>query len=282
MAHGYSFDKSLAFISGYSFVPALPTIDCATNFNLVEGSDVGYVTFKDINIMASADGYNARYVFNINTSASLGELKFESCIIHGLRGMCRMKDNGPGTLDKYTISDCRIDSIRDYGILTVDINTWQCNEILIENSTISKAAGFLTSKNNSTSIIIDGCTLSELPEVTRIAFRWREAGQNNVTDGISITNTIWSHGWDLAATGAYGIDGFDGLETTNWNIINSYTTSEFAIADTKDPIPGFPSVSYPGLATELWTDPYNSIFDFLDTGFAGKGDSGDPRWRIGL
>lgn len=282
-ADGFAFDKSIAFVSGYSFVPALPIIDCSSNFNLAEGSNVGYVTFKDIHLTASDNGHNARYVFNINTSATLGELKFESCVIRTLRGICRMKDNGPGTLDKYTISNCMIDSIRDYGVLTVDLPSWQCNEILIENSTISKSRGFLTSYTNTNSITIDGCTLHELPEVTRIAFRWRgDPGQNNVLNGISIKNTIWSHGWDFAASGSTAIDPFEGMDNTNWNIINTYATSDYAVTVGNDPIPGFPSVLYAGTAAQLWTDPYNSIFDFLDTGFAGKGDSGDPRWRIGL
>lgn len=282
-ADGYAFDKSIDFVSGYSFVPALPLIDLSSNFNLVEASNVGYVTFKDIHLTASDDGFNARYVFNINVSANLGELKFESCVIRTLRGICRMKDSGPGILDNYTITNCMIDSIRDYGLLTVDIASWQCNNILIENTTVSKARGFLGSYTNATSVVIDGCTLHELPEATRIAFRWRgDPGQNDVTDGITISNTIWSHGWDHAESGSSAFDPFDGLESTNWNIVNTYATSEFAVSEGNDEIPGFPSVSYPGLTTELWTDPYNSVFDFLDVGFAGKGDSGDPRWRIGL
>ncbi len=281
MAGGYYFDKSLSFVSGYSFVPALPTLDCSSNFNLLDGSNVGYVTFKDLFITASDAGYASRYVFNIDQSGTLGELKFESCVIRTLRGICRMK-GGTGTLDKYTISDCQIDSLNGYALLTVDINTWQANDILIENSTISKAIYFIQSRNNSNSVTINGCTISEAPEVGRQIFRWREAGMDNVTNGITITNTIWGHGWDYAATGALGIDGFDGLAATNWTIVNSYATSEFGYAAGKDEIPGFPSVTYPGLVTDLWTDPYNSVFDFLDNGFAGKGDSGDPRWRIGL
>ncbi|MEX2371693.1 MAG: hypothetical protein WD578_11850 [Bacteroidales bacterium] len=281
LADGYDFDKSISFISGYSFVPALPVIDCSNNFNIVDASDIGYVTFKDIHLSAADNGFGGRYVFNIDQSGNIGELKFESCVIRSLRGICRMKE-GAGVLDKFTISNCVIDSLNNYGVLTVDVFNWQCNEILIEFTTISKAVYFLQSRNNSTSVIINGCTLSELPEISRPAFRWREIGQDNVTNGISITNTIWGHGWDYAATGELGIDGFDGLASTNWNIVNSYATSEFGYAEGKDAIPGFPSVTYSGLVTALWTNPYNSIFDFKDTGFAGSGDSGDPRWRIGL
>ena len=138
------------------------------------------------------------------------------------------------------------------------------------------------SRNNSNSIVIDGCTIHETPSFGRQIFRWRTGGQDNVLNGITIRNTIWGHGWDEDASGNVAIDGFDGLGDTNWLITNTYATSEFSYGDGKDEIPGFPSVTYPGLVTDLWTDPYNSIFEFKDAGFPGKGDSGDPRWRVGL
>lgn len=283
LAGGYDFDKSISFISGYSFVPALPVIDCSSNFNLREGASVDYVTFKDVTLTASDNGFNARYVFNIDKSGSIGEIKFESCVIRTLRGICRMKD-GAGTLDSYTISDCQIDSIRDYALLTVDVNAWQCNDILIENSTISKTVAFIQSRNNSNSLTIDGCTVNESPEAGRRMFRYREPGQDNVLNGITISNTIWGHGWDVANDGSYLIDGFDGLGSTSFLLTNNYATSEFGfdVAGGKDEIPGFPSATYPGLVTDLWTDPYNAVFDIKDPGFSGKNDSGDPRWRTGL
>jgi hypothetical protein len=283
MAAGFEFNKSISFISGYSFVPALPVIDCSSNFNLREGSNVGYVTFKDIELTASEDGFNARYVLNIDKSGTLGELRFESCIIRTLRGICRMKD-GAGTLESYTISDCQIDSIRDYGLLTVDVTSWQCNDILIENSTISKTVAFIQSRNNSNTLKIDGCTVNESPQTGRRMFRYREVGQDDVLNGISISNTIWGHAWDVANEGIYLIDAYDGLANTTFILSNNYATSEFGfdIEGGKDAIAGFPSVTYPGLVTDLWTDPYNAVFEFKDPGFSGKGDSGDPRWRVGL
>ncbi len=280
LAGGYAFDKSVAFMSGYSFTPALPIIDCNLNFNLSDGSNVDYVTFKDIHLTATDNGFGARYVFNIDKSGTVGEIKYESCVIRTLRGVSRAKE-GSGTLDKFTIIDCRIDSIKDYGILTMDKNTWICNEISIRNSTISKAIMFLTSRSNSNSITIDGCTLNEIPEKGRQMFRWREAGQDNVLNGITISNTIWGHGWNTTGDVDYLVDGYDGMGSTNWIIINTYTTSDFGYATGKEQIPGFPSFYYSGPATQLWTDPYHAIFGFKDTGFAGKSDSGDPRWRIG-
>ena len=281
LAGGYAFDKSVAFMSGYSFTPALPIIDCTSNFNLADGSNVEYVTFKDIDITAPA-GFGGRYVFNTTVSANIGEIKFESCVIHNLRGVIRMKDAGPGVLDKYTIHDCVIDSIKDYGLLTVDMNNWICNNISITNTTISRAVAFLVSKNNSNSILIDGCTFNELPEKGRQIFRWREAGQNEVLNGITISNTIWGHGWNTTGDTDYLVDGYDGLANTTWLITNTYTTGDFGYAEGKDEIPGFPSFLYSGTATNLWVSPYEENFNIKDQSFAGKGNCGDPRWRIGL
>ena len=283
LAGGYAFDKSVEFMSGYSFTPALPVINCVSNFNLADGSNVGYVKFKDIELTSpGVDGFNGRYVINTNVSANIGEIKFESCLIHSLRGVLRMKDAGPGVLDKYTIESCMIDSIKDYGILTVDRNDWICNNISIKNSTISKAIMLFTSRNNSTSFIIDACTINEAPEKGRQMFRWREAGQDNVLEGITISNTIWGHGWNTSGDTDYLVDGYDGMGTTNWIITNTYATGDFGYVVGKEQIPGFPSFNYSGTVHDLWTDPDNSIFNIKDLGFAGKSNAGDPRWRIGI
>ncbi len=282
-AGGYAFDKSVSFMAGYSFTPALPVITCASNFNLAEGSNVNYVTFKEIELTSPGlDGFNGRYVFNTNVSANIDEIKFESCRIHNLRGVLRMKDAGPGVLDKYTITNCVIDSIRDYGILTVDRDDWQCNNIYFKNSTFTKVRSFMTSRNNTQTLIIEDCTMSETPQNGRQIFRWRTAGQDDVINGISITNTIWGHGWNEDGGDDYLVDGFDGMPNTTWIITNTYATSDFGIAEGKDPIPGFPSFIYSGTASDLWIDPYNGDFNIKDSGFAGKSDSGDPRWRVGL
>ena len=283
LAGGYAFNKSIEFINGYSFTPALPVINCVSNFNLGAGSNVGYVSFKNIELTApGVDGFNGRYVFNTSVSSNVGEIKFSSCKIHNFRGVLRMKDVGPGVLDKFTIEGCVIDSIKDYGILTVDINTWKCNNISIKNSTISKAIAFLVSRNNSNSVVIDACTINETPEKARPIFRWREAGKDNVTNGISILNTIWGHGWNTTGDVDYLVDGYDGLTGTNWIVSNTYATGDFGYVVGKEQIPGFPSFNYSGTVNDLWTDPGKSIFIFKDKGFAGKSNSGDPRWRIGL
>lgn len=282
LAGGYAFDRSITFLSGYSFTPALPIINCATNFNLAEGGNVALIKFKDVQLTAPG-GFGGNYVFNIDKNGTIGEINYESCVIRTLRGILRMK-GGAGTLSKFTILNCTLDSIKDYGILSVDVNTWKCDDILLKNSTISKAQAFLVSRNNSNSVVVDGCTISEAPAQAGVVFRWREAGKDNVTNGITISNTIWGRGWFMATTGTpvYAVDGYDGLGSSNFIIQNSFTTNDFSYAAGKEQIPGFPTATYPGTIYNLWINPDLMNFNFKDTGFSGKGSSGDPRWRINL
>lgn len=275
---GYAFDKSVSIRSGYSFVEALPTIECSTNFNILDGSTIGSINFKDIYFTGDFGG---NYVFNIDVSGTVGEIKFESCTIHSLRGIARMK-GGTGTLDKYTIADCVVDSINGYGVISVDVDTWSAGDILLENSTFSKIQYFLVSRSNTNSLTIESCTLCEVPDVGREMLRWRgAAGANDIINGVKIYNCIFGFGWDMDAEETHGVKGFAGLTNTLIDIKNTYTTNDFVFSSSE--LPAFPNFVYTGTTTDLWVDPLLGVdFNFKDKGFAGKGDCGDPRWRIGL
>jgi hypothetical protein len=274
-AGGYAFDKSLTLKSGDPLNVEMPKIDCASNFNFADGAMIDSLIFMNIEIFGE---YDARYFLNSNVAATVGELRLDGCNIHHLRGVVRMKDAGPGLLTKYTINNCIVTMIRDYGILTVDVNSWVCDNILIKNSTISKTRTFITSKNNTSSVVIDGCTINEVTAAGQRMFRWREGGQDNVSEGILIKNTIWGTGWDEDGSGSTAFDGFDGLGETTWNVENTYATNDLVFAEGKDTI--FPLLEnvYDGSASDLWTAPGEGEFFFLDTDFAGIGTAGDPRW----
>ncbi|MDW7690448.1 DUF4957 domain-containing protein [Flammeovirgaceae bacterium SG7u.111] len=277
-ANGHAFDKSVMIRSGYSFTPALPLIDCGSNFNIVEGSTIDSLVFIDV---AFSGDFGGNYIFNIDKSGTVGEIKYEGCQIRSLRGIARIK-GGVGTLGKFTINDCVVDSINGYGVLAVDKDSWEAGDISFTNSTFSKVIYFLISRSNTNSVLIDGCTISETPEKGRQIFRWRGSdGENDVVNGITIQNTIWGHGWNKDGEPDYAVAGFQGLANTNFNVINTYTTSDFSFSGSE--IPGFPNFLYSGGAADLWESPYEGVdFNFKDQSFAGKGDSGDPRWRIGL
>lgn len=281
---GYKFDKSLTIMAGYSFTPALPLIDCSSNFGILGGSTFDYIRF--VNIAFSAD-MGANYVFNPSESSStpinVGEIKYDGCQIRKLRGISRFR--GAGTIGSFIITNSVCDSIGSYGILTLDTDkTIFVDNIVLENSTFSKIDVFIVNRTNSQSVVIESCTFSEAPSNSRQIFRWRgSTGFNDVVNGIKIHNTIWGHTWDMSNSGIAGADGFDGLPNTNFDVLNCYSTSDFLWAVGKDEIPGFPVANYSGPAGNLWVNPYTGVdFNIKDGAFAGKGDCGDPRWRIGL
>ncbi len=277
-AGGYAFDKSVTIKSSEPNNLMLPKIDCSSNYNFADGAMVDSIVFMNVEFFYT--DFNDKYVVNSNVGATIGKFMFDGCYIHDLRGVLRMKDNGPGSLETYAINNCVITRIRDYGILTVDVNTWMVNNILITNSTISKARAFLTSKNNTDMLLIDGCTINEVPSAGQRLFRWRESGQDNVTGGIMIKNTLWGPGWDEESTGSTGYDGFDGLGDTEWTLENTFVTSDVMFADGKDTITAFLDNAIDDAASDLWTYPSEGEFNYYDMNFDEIGTAGDQRWAM--
>ncbi len=275
---GYAFDKSVTIQSSDPSNEMMPILLNSVDCNFAADAMIDSLIFKGIEITGAGDSYNNRYVINSNVAATIGDFKFESCYIHSLRGVFRMKDNGPGSVENYIIKDCVIDSIRDYGILTVDMNNWICNNIIIKNSTLYKIRAFITNKNNSNSVVIENCTVNEIPAAAQRLFRWREAGQDNVTEGITIKNTIWGPGWDETNTGSTAYDGFDGLAATEWKVEGSYATNDLQFQTGKDTIKALLAVAIDTASVDLWVDPAAGDFHFIDENFAGNGVAGDPRW----
>ncbi len=107
-------------------------------------------------------------------------------------------------------------------------------------------------------------------------------GNDNVTNGITISNSIFGHSWDASDSDNYGIQGIgQGLGNTNFNIVNNYSTANFFFSGGE--IPGFPIANYNGTQDDLWMNvATENNFNFQDRGFSGRFDTGDPRWRIEL
>jgi hypothetical protein len=143
----------------------------------------------------------------------------------------------------------------------------------------------ISSYNNVQSILIEDCTFSNYVQggSGNYMFRFRGgADNNNVINGITIKNTIFGPGWDQSANGTYAIRGKEGLPTTSIETVNIHTTSEFAFQATYE-ISSFPlAPTYAKKQTDLWVNPLANDFTFKDNGFAGRFDSGDPRWRVQL
>ncbi|MPR35202.1 DUF5123 domain-containing protein [Salmonirosea aquatica] len=276
-------NKSITITSAYGFGEKLATmVNC--NWNIADGSSLNTVKFSGIEIIGG--GIGSSYIFNPNPSVltTLENLIIEDCIVSELRGVLRIRSKM--FITNYTIQNSIIHRIGGYGILTTDTDgegMAAVDNILLESSTFSKINMFMTSRQNTKTIKINNCTMSEVGTSGGTLFNWRgTAGvRSNVTGGISITNTVWGHAWDEANTKNFAVRGIaGGLEATNFSIINTYATSDFAFVAGSE-IAGFPSTTYNKKAEELWISPYTGLnFGFKDAAFPGRRAAGDPRWRI--
>jgi hypothetical protein len=274
---------SLTFVSAYGFGSQKAILYTTSSANINNGATINHLRFIDVELRGSDIGVT--YVLNPNntTTTNINELTFDNCVITNMRGILRIR--AKVFVKNYNINNCIVHRIGGYGVLTTDTDgagNAAVDNINLTNSTFSKINTFLVSRTTTQSIIIDGCTMSELATNDGIVFRWRGAvgTLSNVTNGIKINNTVWGHAWDEAKTGNLAVRGiYAGLEATNWTIVNTYATGDFAFT-AGTAIPGFPALKYNGSASQLWVDPYNGLnFNFKDSGFAGKYDAGDPRWR---
>lgn len=277
-------DKSITIQAAYGFGEQKARLVTTGNWNIAEGSQIDFIRFVDLEIRG--EDYSGDYVFNPNTDGvNVGELLFDNCVLTTFRGIIRIR--GTVAIDQYTVRNTQVDSIGGYGLLTTDTNpsddemTAHVNHITFENSTFSRIQNGVTSRNNSQSITIESCTFANFITSGNRIFRYRGGdGNNNVAQGIKIRNSIFGHGWDEAMSDDLSIRGMEGLAETVFDIVNVYSTSDFSF--NSDPIPGFPLGNYAGGQATLWVNPDAYNFNFQDNGFAGKYDSGDPRWRAKL
>lgn len=277
-------DKSITIRGTYGFGTGKAILFTTSNWNIA-ATNINHIRFIDVDIRGEDIGGD--YVFNPNNSAetNVNELTFDDCIISNMRGIFRIR--GKVYVKNLNFNNCVVSKIGNYGIVTADTDGAggaAFDNIKMTNSTFSKINMFMTTRQNMQSVIIDACTLNEVAAPDGIVFRWRgtKGTLSNVLNGIQITNTIWGPAWDEAKTGNLKVRGiYEGLEATSWNIVNTYAPSDFGFTAGYE-IPGFPALSYSGTSKTLWTDPDKTVFTFKDAGFAGKYDSGDPRWRAKL
>lgn len=270
-------DKSITIVSGDDLsVPtqAIINITAGSAFNIVANSNIEYLKFK--NVTLRSDSYASKYVFNINTACSIGTLSFESCRAEIFRGLVRTQTS-PALITNFSINECILDSLAGYGVLTVDVSTSKVDNISIRNSTIYKAEKVITSKNNSTSLLFENCTVNEAPKGSSNYFidYSNSSTLYDVSQGITINNCIFGIGkYNGGSTLVRGIKA--GINTAK-NVSNSYNTSDYVVQPTYEGIPNL--TPYSGASTDLWQDPYNGNFGIKALDFAGKNTSGDPRWR---
>lgn len=277
-------DKSITIRAAYGFGEQKATLYTTGNWDIANGSTIDHIRF--IGLELRGEDYSGDYVFNPSRDdVYIGEMLFEDTKITNFRGVLRIRKTIE--VDNYIISNSVVDSIGSYGLLTTDTDpsdppTARVNHIKFINSTFNKIQAGITSRNNSASILIENSTFANFVKSGNYIFRYRGGdGNNNVLNGIEIRNSLFGHGWDEAEGGEnLAIRGMDGLGNTTFSLVNNYSTSDFEFSGNE--IPGFPVGNYSGGQDALWVDPDTNNFNFQDSGFSGRYDTGDPRWRAQL
>jgi len=244
-----------------------------SNFNFVAGSNISYIDFIDVTLRGNAYGTN--YVFNTTAGATVGRILFESCRAEIFRGVARLQ-SGNTTVSEFIVNNCIMDSLSNYGVLTVDNVACKAENISITNSTIYKAEKIITSRQNSTSVLIENVTINEAPMggASNYYVDYSTSPTNNVANGITISNCIFGHGkWNNGVTTSRGVRAG---AATAVNTSNNYRTADHVWAANE--VPG--AILYTKPASQIWLDPANGNFKIIDTQFPGRSNSGDPRWRM--
>lgn len=266
-------NKTLTFMAGDDLLnPERPLIYMPQNFNITDGSMIDSIIFNGLSLEGSS--YSSKYVFNINTNCNVGKIKFENCNAKIFRGIIRTQSK-PALIGNLEMNNCIVDSISNYGIFNIDVATSKADNIRITNSTIYRAERIITSRNNSSSVLVENCTFNQAPMGNSSSYYvdYSTSSSNNVTNGITINNCILGIGKN--SNGAFTVRGIRCNAATVINASNNYRTSDHVSAGND-----FPNIiSYAKTSTSLWQDPANGLFKIIDNSFAGRNTSGDPRWR---
>ena len=271
--------NSAAFTTGLGFGNNLAVLDLTTgNFNVTAGATIGQVSFSNVNLLGNQTAYGARYVFNINTACTIGEIIATGCKIRDLRGVVRVQA-GPTTIDTVRFNNCMIDSIKDYGIVNSDNASALIKNINVVNSTISNAQKlFINSKSSGTaSINLQNCTFCYTPIGGSYVMDYNT---RTISNGVTMTNCIFGPGINNTATPAVkdSTNGFRG--TANFTTNGNYQTSDLHFMQKSGsityPLQGL--TVYSGSSTTLFKKPDQADFTIIDANFPGKITAGDPRW----
>ena len=266
-----SLSKSIMITNGDDLlVPEPATLFFTSNFNFVAGSTIDSIVFKGLTLRS--DNYGSRYVFNTTNGATVGSMKFLNSRIEIFRGIVRLQ-SGATTVNNFIVDNCILDSLSNYGVLTVDNISCKTDNISITNSTIYKAEKVITSTKQtagSVSVRLENCTLNETVTGTNA---YIDYGSTNVSAGITVANCIFG----VAKAGGTVIRDIKAGTSTSVNASNNYRTSDYISAGSANDLPNVMTYTKP--STQLWQDPVNGNFKIIDNAFPGKANSGDPRWR---
>jgi len=266
-------DKSISFISGYSFVQDLATISVSKNLTFPEGCNIGKISFTDLNIIGSTN--SAFFIVAQLASCNIDTIAFEGCHVSTLRGAIRIRN--AEIVNHVLVNNCLIDSTSDYGFISMkDATANIIKHISIKNSTIYRSRRFIQAgkylPNTPQTTTIENCTFYNAPFSGNILFDY--GTDPNMLANITIKNCLFgAAGTEPVPPAVVGV----GFRTSTSMMLDAdasnYVTSDFYFSGIEM------ATVYSAKSNTLFKDPSKHDFTLIDSGFGGRKTAGDPRWR---
>ncbi len=244
-------------------------------FNLP--ANAGTIKFENVDLTGYQNGdatqTKRNYVFNQSAASNTDAIVFENCRIRNFtNAVVRLQS---ATIESVTVNNCTVYDIGDngtaggsYAFIHTTASSGKINNISIANSTFYKIAyGLIVhSAASSQSVLVENCTFNNIIGDARYFIDYNTG---NSVSSFVLSNNIIGKTFSPAGSGR-------GIRAgTSPSVTNTYKTSDAVFS--ANLIPNIKS--YLNASTSLFTDPDNGNFLIKDGAFAGKGDSGDPRWR---
>lgn len=243
-------------------------------------ANAGTIKFENLDITGyengdAASGVKRNYIFNQSIASSTGEIIFENCTIRNfVNSPMRLQGATAITINKFTMNNCLVYDIGDngtngaYAVVHNTATVGKINNISITNSSFSRIGYGLIVHNTTPSVTLN-VSNNTFYNVIGNARYFIDYNAQTISAGFVYENNILSKTYSPANTGR-GI-----RSATAPTVNNSYNASDVTFAGN-----AISNVTgYTKTGTDLFTDPANNNFLIKDNTFAGKSDSGDPRWR---
>ena len=250
----------------------------ASMLGFADGSRVDKVAFENIDLSGltenSPTGSKIGYLFNNNTTTTVGEVSFKNCILRNFGNTpMRLQGNKNQTIDKLIFDGCIIYDIgfaSTYAIVNSNTATDLINNITFTNCTAYNFKGSLVLRQNGSvnNITVENCTFNQ-GMMDEGSSRYLIDCNNATLGKISIARCIFGETSARAAGVRPALD--------NSSVSGCYYTSNYT-DDASFSIKSIMS-AYGKPSADLWNSPTNGNFTFKDVSFAGRATAGDPRWR---
>jgi hypothetical protein len=240
----------------------------------------GTIRFENLDLTGYLDGDAAtgtkrNYIFNQSAATTTSEIIFENCTVRNLvNSPMRLQGSAAITIDKVTMNNCLVYDIGDngsngaYAVVHNTANPGKINNITITNSSFARIGYGLIVHNTTPSVTLN-VSNNTFYNVIGNARYFIDYNAQIISSGFTFANNILAKTYSPAGT-SRGI-----RAGTAPAVTNSYKGVDVTFAG--NAIAGI--IDYTKTGADLFTDPANNNFLIKDNTFAGKSDSGDPRWR---